>query len=279
MNIPDGIDLETVNPVNDSEIEIPDELLEEAGVEMPKEETGDEDEPETDNAGNDNPEPENQDEKPDKTEKEKDLERDLSKERKQRNEAQKRAKEWEERIKALEEATKKPEKTTLDTLIESGVEEGIAKSIASAIDSKKDNTSKLEKELADLRFERDLSAKSKEEGFEDIEEYADEIKEFVDKGLTIEQAYHALSYDNPTSNTKREIERTIEAKMMNQNAKKEMLGNTNSNVGKSTDTKSKVNLSKNEYLVAQIEGITPEEYAAMKNVNSNKDYKKLKNKT
>lgn len=276
MNIPDGIELETVNPGNDNEIEIPDELLEEAGVEMPKEETGNE--PETNNAGNDNPEPENQDEKPEKTEKEKDLERALNKERKQRKESQKKAKELEDRIKALEEATKKPEKTTLDTLIESGVEEGIAKSIASAIDNKKDNTSKLEKELADLRFERNLSAKSKEEGFEDIEEYADEIKEFVDKGLTIEQAYHALSYDKPTSNTKREIERTIEAKMMNQNAKKEMLGNTNSNVGKSTDTKAKVNLSKNEYLVAQIAGITPEEYAAMKNVNSNKDYKKLKKK-
>lgn len=208
-----------------------------------------------------------------KTEKEKSLERGLNKERKQRKEAQKKAKELEERIKALEEANKKSEKTTLDTLIESGVEEGIAKSIASAIDNKKDNSKKLEEEIAELRFEKDLTAKSKEEGFEDIEEYADEIKELVDKGLSIEQAYYATSYDKPkTANTKREIERKLEAKMQNNNAKKQILGNTNSNVGTSSNSNHKVNLSKEEYAVARAAGITPEEYAAVKGMGSIKDY-------
>lgn len=283
MLLPDGIDLETVNPENDNEIEIPDEMLQEAGIEVPTEESNETETTTQTDEGNSESDVEGQTEqeqapKVEKTEKEKDLERALNRERKQRKEAQKKAKEWEDRIKALEEATKKPEKTTLETLIESGVEEGIAKSIASAIDNKKDNSKNLEKEIADLKFERSLSAKSKEEGFEDIEEYADEIKDFVEKGLTIEQAYHALSYDKPTSNTKREIERTIEAKMLNQNAKKEMLGNTNSNVGKDTSSKSKLNLSKNEYMIAQIAGMTPEEYAAMKNVNSNKDYTNYKKK-
>lgn len=209
-----------------------------------------------------------------KTEKEKSLERGLNKERKQRKEAEKKAKELEQRIKALEDASKEPEKTTYDTLLESGVDESIAKSIASAIDNKKDNSKELEKEIAELKFEKSLSAKSKEEGFEDIEEYAEEIKELVDKGLSIEQAYYATSYDKPkTINTKREIERKIEAKMQNNNAKKEILGNSNSNVGASTNNTQKLNLSKMEYAVAKMAGMTPEEYSAVKGMNSVKDYK------
>lgn len=209
-----------------------------------------------------------------KTEKEKSLERGLNKERKQRKEAEKKAKELEQRIKALEDASKEPEKTTYDTLIESGVEESIAKSIASAIDNKKDNSKELEKEIAELKFEKTLSVKSKEEGFEDIEEYAEEIKELVDKGLSIEQAYYATSYDKPKAiNTKREIERKIEAKIQNNNAKKEILGNSNSNVGTSTNNTQKLNLSKMEYAVAKMAGMTPEEYSAVKGMNSVKDYK------
>lgn len=271
---------------NPNMITIPDELLEGYEDVLPSEE------PENDNAQNSNnddnasdsnqdvddvntetTEEENEEQENEKTEKEKSLERGLNKERQKRKEAQKKAKELEERIKALEEANKKPEKTTLDTLIESGVEEGIAKSIASAIDNKKDNSKKLEEEIAELRFEKDLTAKSKEEGFEDIEEYADEIKELVDKGLSIEQAYYATSYNKPnTVNTKREIERKLEAKMQNNNAKKQILGNTNSNVGASSNSNHKVNLSKEEYAVARAAGITPEDYAAVKGMGSIKDY-------
>ena len=271
---------------NPNTITIPDELLEGYEDVLPSEE------PENDNAQNsnndDNANDSNQDvddvnteatqeeneeqEDNHKTEKEKSLERGLNKERKARKEVQKKNKELEERIKALEEANKTPEKTTLDTLIESGVEEGIAKSIASAIDNK-DNSKKIEEEIAELRFEKDLTAKSKEKGFEDIEEYADEIKELVDKGLSIEQAYYATSYNKPkTVNTKREIERKLEAKMQNNNAKKQILGNTNSNVGASSNSNHKVNLSKEEYAVAKAAGMTPEEYAAVKGMGSIKDY-------
>lgn len=267
---------------NPNTITIPDELLEGYEDVLPSEEPENnaQDSNNDDNANNSNQdvddvntettEKENEGQEDKKTEKEKSLERGLNKERKQRKEAQKKAKELEEKIKALEEANKKPEKTTYDSLIESGIEEGIAKSIASAIDNKKDNSKKLEKEIAELRFEKDLTAKSKEEGFEDIEEYADEIKELVDKGLSIEQAYYATSYDKV--NTKREIERKLEAKMQNNNAKKQILGNTNSNVGASSNSNHKVNLSKEEYAVARAAGITPEEYAAVKGMGSIKDY-------
>lgn len=270
---------------NPNTITIPDELLEGYEDVLPSEEPENnaQDSNNDDNANNSNQdvddvntettEKENEGQEDKKTEKEKSLERGLNKERKQRKEAQKKAKELEEKIKALEEANKKPEKTTYDSLIESGIEEGIAKSIASAIDNKKDNSKKLEKEIAELRFEKDLTAKSKEEGFEDIEEYADEIKELVDKGLSIEQAYYATSYDKPkTVNTKREIERKLEAKMQNNNAKKQILGNTNSNVGASNNSNNKVNLSKEEYAVARAAGITPEDYAAVKRMGSIKDY-------
>lgn len=271
---------------NPNMITIPDELLEGYEDVLPSEESENDntqDSNNDDNASNSNQdvddvnteptEVEDEEQEDEKSEKEKSLERGLNKERQKRKEAQKKAKELEERIKALEEANKKSEKTTLDTLIESGVEEGIAKSIASAIDNKKDNSKKLEEEIAELRFEKDLTAKSKEEGFEDIEEYADEIKELVDKGLSIEQAYYATSYNKPkTVNTKREIERKLEAKMQNNNAKKQILGNTNSNVGASSNSNHKVNLSKEEYAVARAAGMSPEDYAAVKGMGSIKDY-------
>lgn len=265
---------------NPNMITIPDELLEGYEDVLPSEEPENDtqDSNNDDNASDSNQDvddvnTETTEVEDEKSEKEKSLERGLNKERQKRKEAQKKAKELEEIIKALKEANKKPEKTTLDTLIESGMDEGVAKSIANAIDSKKDNSKKLEEEIAELRFEKDLTAKSKEEGFEDIEEYADEIKELVDKGLSIEQAYYATSYNKPkTVNTKREIERKLEAKMQNNNAKKQILGNTNSNVGASSNSNHKVNLSKEEYAVARAAGMTPEDYAAVKGMGSIKDY-------
>ena len=121
----------------------------------------------------------------------KSLQDGINAERRKRKEAEKKAKKLEAEIQALKEKDSKPEKSALDTLIESGIDETVAKSVMKAIDSNKTDTSKLEKELADIRFERDLTAKSREEGFDDILDYADEIKDLVDKGLTIEQSYYA----------------------------------------------------------------------------------------
>lgn len=273
MSVPEGIDLEAINPSeSDDTIIIPDDILEEAGIEIPETEDI------SDNSASVDSDNEVETSKEEKTEKEKSLERGVNKERSLRKAAEKKNKELEERIKALEEKNKEPEKSTLDTLLESGVDESIAQSIANAIDNKKNNSKELEREIENLKFEKSLSSKSKEEGFDDIEEYAEEIKEFVDKGLTIEQAYHVVSYDKPTVNTKREIERTLEAKMQNNNAKKEILGNINSNVSAKIDNSSRLNLSKDEYIIAQMAGMTPEEYSAMKGINSNKDYTKFKSK-
>lgn len=210
-----------------------------------------------------------------KDEEKESLKRALNAERKARKKAVKESKSLEERIKALEEANKTPEKTTYEDLIESGIDESIAKSIASAIDKKKVDNSDLKRELAEVKFEASITKKSKEEGFEDIVEYSDEIKELVDKGLTLEQSYYAVTYNKPkTNDTKSEIERKVEARLQNNQARKEILGNYNSNSGASATSKTKINISKEEIAMAAMSGMTPEEFVAYRDMDSVKDYNK-----
>lgn len=205
------------------------------------------------------------------------LKRGVNKERKARKEAEKKAKQLEARIKALEEADKTPQKTTVEELIEQGVDKDIAKSIAKAIDKKQDDSSELKKQIADLKFENSLTAKSKEEGFDDILNYADEIKDLVDKGLTIEQSYYAVSYDSSrTKNTKSEIERKVEARLQNNQARKEILGNYNSQVGAAQNSSTKIHISAEEKAIAAMAGMTTEEYVAMRDMQNVKDYNKYK---
>ena len=261
----EGIELETINPDNDTII-LPDVEDNETEADI-----SDNTQVDTDVEDIENTDVENSVD----GEKES-LQRGLNKERRLRKEAEKKNKEIEARLKALEEANKEPEKSTYDTLIEGGIDEEVAKSVAKAIDSKQTNTKGLEKEIAELRFKDSLNAKSKEVGFEDILDYADEIKDLVDKGLTIEQSYHALNYDKPqTKNTKSEIERKLEAKMQNNNARKEMLSGINSNSGASKNN-NKVNLSATEKAIAAAAGMTVQEYEAYKNMQSNRDYTKYK---
>lgn len=268
MNIEqEGIELETINPDNDTII-LPDVEDNETEVD-----TSDNTQVDTDVETIGNTDVENS-----VDEEKESLQRGLNKERRLRKEAEKKNKEFEARLKALEEANKEPEKSTYDTLIEGGIDEEVAKSVAKAIDSKQTNTRGLEKEIAELRFKDSLNAKSKEEGFEDILDYADEIKDLVDKGLTIEQSYHAVSYDKPTVNTKSEVERKLEAKMRNNNARKEILGNINDNSTASHNTSSRVKLSATEKAVAAAAGMTAEEYAAVRDIDSVKDYNSYKSK-
>lgn len=204
------------------------------------------------------------------------LQRGLNKERALRKAAEKKNKEFEARLEALEKANRTPEKSTYETLIEGGIDEEVAKSVSKAIDSKRTDTSKLEKEIADLKFDNSLKALSKEEGYEDVEDYADEIRELVNKGLTIEQSYHALSYDKPqTKNTKSEMERKLEMKMQNNNARREILQNTNNNSGVANNSKT-IKLSGAEKAMAAAAGMSVEEYAEMKNVESINDYDNYK---
>ena len=203
------------------------------------------------------------------------LKRGVNKERNLRKAAEKKNKELEARLKALEDANKTPEKTTVEELIESGIDESVAKTIAKVIDKKKDTDSNLAKELAEVKFENSLTKKSKEEGFEDILDYADEIKDLVDKGLTLEQSYYAVTYDNEKSkDTKSEIERKVEAKMQNNQARKNILGNYNSNNGAVQNSKTKIKVTPEEKGIAAMAGMSVEEYVAVRDMQNVKDYNK-----
>ena len=186
--------------------------------------------------------------------------------------AERENREIEARLEALEKANKESEKSTYDMLIDGGIDEEVAKSVSKAIDSQKTDTSKLEKEIANLKFQNSLKALSKQEGYEDIEEYSDEIKDLVDKGLTIEQSYHAIAYDNPhTRNTKSEMQRKLERKMQNNNARKEILNNINNNSGAANNS-TKIKISNDEKQFAAAAGMTPEEYVEMRDLESIDDY-------
>ena len=263
-NEQEGINLEAVNLTNEEGITLPNSTEE-------VEETAVEESNTTETNTDDNVDEEKEA-----------LKRDINKERKARKEAVKKNKELEARIAALEEATKATNKSTLDELIENGVDEGIAKSIAAAIDKKQSNSNKVEQELAAMRFKLELSEKSKEDEFNDILDFEDDIKDLVDKGLNIEQAYYALNYDKKkTNNTKSEIERKVEAKMQNNQARKEILGNINSNAGGVSNSDNKPKATATEIAAAKMAGISINDYLAAKNADSIKqynDYNKRKTK-
>ena len=257
----EGIDLETINPNNDA-IVLPEVSEEDDEI---VEETTEINEPEIDVN--------------DDSEKQKSLQRGVNKERQLRKAAEKKNKELEARIKALEEANQLPAKTTLEKLVEQGVDEGIAKSIAEAIDNKSNIDSSTKQELADVKFKLELTEKSKEEGFEDIAEYTDEIKDLVDKGLSLEQAYYATTYKKPSSNTKSEITRKLEAKMQNNIARKEILGNSiNSNSEASNSKNVKVNATAAEKAIAAAAGMTIQEYVAIRDMDTVKQYNSYNSK-
>lgn len=250
----EGIELETVDLENEDGIQLPN-VDEEGETETQETET-----PDTTEQVDDEKES---------------LKRGVNKERSLRKAAEKKNKELEARIKALEEANKTPQKTTVEELVENGVDETIAKSIAKAIDKKQESNSDLAKQLAEVKFENSITKKSKEEGFEDILEYSDEIKELVDKGLTLEQSYYAVTYDKPKSkNTKSEIERKVEAKLQNNQARKDILGNYNSNSGTTANSKAKVKATAEEKSIAAMAGMSVEEYVALRDMESVKDYQK-----
>lgn len=258
-NEQEGIDIETLNPENEG-IYIPNEEIDTA------EDTTVEETEITDNNVEVNVTDTNVD-----SDKEL-LKKGVNAERKRRKEAERKNKELEARIKALEEANKTPEKTTLEELIESGIDEDIAKTIATAIDKKQEGSKQAEKDLAELKFKLSLSEASKRPELKDILDYEDEIKDLVGKGLTIEQSYYALT-GGKTLNSNSEIERKLEAKLENKQARKDILGNINNTVSKAvTSNKAKIHATVEEIAIAKAAGMSIEDYLAVKNMDNVKDY-------
>ena len=159
-------------------------------------------------------------------------------------------KQLEKQIKALQRSGGK---STFDKLKENGVDEELAKTLSEAIDKPND-------EVADLKFTSDLLRLSKRPEFADIENYAEDVRDFVDKGLSIEQAYYAATGGKKRNeNTRSEIKRELEAKMKNQKQKAEILDiDTNSNV--SISEQGALKYSATELAMAKAAGMTIEEY-------------------
>ena len=261
-NEQEGIDIETLDPENQGKL-LPSEESEIEIIDDSDDTVDGVDEPE-DNSGNDT--------EPTIDEEKELLKKGVNAERSKRKAAEKKNRELEARIKALEEANKTPTKTTAEELIENGVDESIAKSIAKAIDSKQDGS---KEELAELKFKLAISEAEKNPDFKDIADYADEIRTLVDKGLTVEQSYYALTGNKKTS--KSEIERKLEVKLENKQARKEILGSANNNAGTSVNSNSKkVKATSLEIAVARAAGMSIEEYLATKEIDNVKDYNKYK---
>lgn len=234
----DNLDEEEVELPEDEGLEVEEDTLDEETEETTEEETEEVDEEET--------------------EKER-LKAALNAERKQR--------------KALEKALKKSKtsksNSTYDELIKQGIDKEIAKTLAKAINQPNER-------MADLQFQTDLTKASKKSEFADIEKYEDEVREFVDKGLTIEQAYYAATGGKKSANTKSDIKREVEAKFKNKQVKSTILDiDTNSTVTETKQTKLKY--SKAELLTAKEVGMTIEEYKAMQNIDNIRDYDKYQN--
>lgn len=267
-NEQEGINLETVNLNADEGIRLP---VEEETVDNNTETNSTESNDNTKNEENTN----------EVDEEKENLKKGVNFERKKRKEAEKKNKELEARIAALEQANKPAEKSTLEELLEAGVDESIAKAIVTGIDKKQADNKKVEKELADLKFENALLEKSRDKNFENIMDQADEVKELVDKGLSIEQAYYALNYTKlkeEPQNTKSEIQRKVEAKMQNNQERKEILNNANSNAGGAVNNSNTPKASSAELAMARLAGMSIEDYLAAKNSDNIKAYTEYENK-
>ena len=260
----DGIDLGTM-PMNTED-----------GIVLPTVDAGDNDATDNDvvdDTNQDNQPVDNQNPQEPEDDEKVNLQKGVNYERKLRKAAEKENKELKEQLAQLTQKTNPtPEKSTIDELIESGVDANIAKSISAAIDKKDKNSEQMKKKLADMEFKLELSEKSKESEFSDILEHEDEIRPLVDKGLSVEQAYYAVNH-NRVQNTNREIEKKIEAKLQNNQTRKEILQNINSNAGNAVkDTDKTPKATALEIAAAQMAGIDIKDYLAAKTSNSINDY-------
>ena len=160
------------------------------------------------------------------------------------------------------------ETSTYKQLVANGVEESIAKTIAETSD-------KSSSKQKDLEFELALLKTSKKSGFEDVESFADDIRPFVDKGLTVEQAYYVAVGEKQGTNTKAEIARQVEAKLKNQQIKNKI--SKVDTTGSASVTNSK-KASATDIAMAKAFGMSIEEYTALKGIDNIDAYQKFKNK-
>lgn len=246
---------------NLEEIELEEDLFDDDEGEEAEEETDD-----TDVDVEDEEQGEGQDSNDDEDFKDKEtLLNALNRERRLRKEAEKKAK---------TKQNEASEQSTYQSLIEAGVDKNIAKTIV-------EMNNKSNEEIAEIKFKNSVLELSRKNEFSDIENYVEDIKPFVDKGLTLEQAYYAVTGGKKhTRTTEAEIKRQLEAKMLNNSKRAKALDvdTTGSNDNNNTTTISKPKYTALEQKLAKVAGIPVEEYVAFKNISSQDDYQSYKKK-
>lgn len=253
--------------MGEEEIEINDELLEEQeGLEDGQEDAIDID-VETDEEELTDVEEETETEVDDESEEEIDYKALYEQEQEKRNKLQK-ALNAERKLKKTTTKVDVTETSTYKQLVANGVDESIAKTIAETSD-------KSSSKQKDLEFELALLKTSKKSGFEDVESYAEEIRPFVDRGLTVEQAYYVAVGEKQGTNTKAEIARQVEAKLKNQQIKNK-ISKVDTTGSASVSNSKKANPT--DIAMAKAFGMSVEEYVALKGIDNIDAYQKFKNK-
>lgn len=163
----------------------------------------------------------------------------------------KSAKQNEEKIQSEKESLK--QKLMQDDMIDEEVAERLISTIGEDLIKQRIENEARESES---RFEREFNEFSKDEMYYDAEEYKDEIKTLMGKGLSMKSAYFALAGENKMASIRKDLEVEIEQKLMNNTNKAEKV-----NVGheESKDEVKRTRYTKREQEIANELGIDVKE--------------------
>lgn len=154
----------------------------------------------------------------------------------------KNAKQNEEKIQSEKDSLKA--KLMQDDMIDEEVAERLINTIGEDLIKQRIQNEAKE---AEASFDREFNEFSKDEMYYDAEEYKDEIKALMSKGLSMKSAYFALAGENKMASIRKDLEVEIEQKLLNNTNKAEKV-----NVGheESKDETKRTRYTKREQEIA-----------------------------
>lgn len=159
----------------------------------------------------------------------------------------KSAKQNEEKIQSEKENLK--QKLMQDDMIDEEVADRLISTIGEDLIKQRIQNEAKE---AEASFDKEFNEFSKDEMYYDAEDYKDEIKALMSKGLSMKSAYFALAGENKMANIRKDLEVEIEQKLLNNSNKAEKV-----NVGheESKDETKRTRYTKREQEIANELGI------------------------
>ena len=131
-------------------------------------------------------------------------------------EKSKNLKQNEERVKTEKESLK--QKLMQDDMIDEDVADRLINTLGEDLIKQKIRNETKE---AEENFEKEFKEFSNDEMFYDAEDYKDEIKALMNKGLSMKSAYFALAGEDKVANIRKDLEVEIEQKLLNNSNKAE----------------------------------------------------------